>query len=87
MLDEDLAAKTLRRHRDRLWLLGGDLIRGRYDDVKLKKMPVDKAIAEIINEERGPLIWPRITEAEQNAFDASCRKFYKFLKSSRKPPR
>jgi hypothetical protein len=87
LLDEKLATKTLRRHRDHLWLLGGELIRRRYDDDKLKKMPADKAIAEIIEEEGGPLIWPRITEAEQNAFDATCRKFYKFLKSSRKPAR
>jgi len=87
MLDEDLATKTLHRHRDHLWLLGGELIRRRYDDAKLTKMSVDNAIAELIEEEGGPLIWPRITEAEQNAFDATCRKLYKFLKSSRKPAR
>ena len=84
MLDEDLATKTLRRHRDHLWLLGGELIRRRYDDAKLTKMSVDNAIAELIEEEGGPLIWPRITEAEQNAFDATCRKLHK---SSRKPAR
>jgi hypothetical protein len=72
----------LHRHRDHLWLLGGELIRRRYDDRKLKKMPVGKAIAELIEEQRGPLIWPRITEAEQNSFDATCRKLYKFLNST-----
>jgi hypothetical protein len=81
MLDEHLATKTLHRHRDQLWLLGGELIRRRYDDAKLKKMPVDKAIAEMIEEDGGPLIWPRLTEAEQNSFDATCRKLYKFLKA------
>src|SRR5450631_1776042 len=79
MLDEPLATKTLHRHRDHLWLLGGELIRRRYDDAKLKKMSVDKAIAEMIEEDGGPLIWPRLTEAEQNSFDATCRKLYKFL--------
>jgi hypothetical protein len=87
MLDEDLATNTLRRHRDHLWLLGGELIRRRYDDDKLKKMSVDKAIAELIEEEGGPLIWPSITEAEQNSFDATCRKLYKFLNSTSKPAR
>jgi len=87
MLDQDLATKTLRRHRDHLWLLGGELIRRRYDDDKLKKMSVDKAIAELIEEEGGPLIWPSITEAEQNSFDATCRKLYKFLNSTSKPAR
>jgi hypothetical protein len=87
MLDQDLATKTLRRHRDHLWLLGGELIRRRYDDDKLKKMSVDKAVAELIEEEGGPLIWPSITEAEQNSFDATCRKLYKFLNSTSKPAR
>lgn len=87
LLDEGLAAKTLHRHRDHLWLLGGELIRRRYDDAKLKKMSADKAIAELIEEEGGPLIWPRITEAEQNSFDATCRKLYKFLTSTSKPAR
>jgi hypothetical protein len=87
LLDEGLAAKTLHRHRDHLWLLGGELIRRRYDDAKLKKMPADKAVAELIEEEGGPLIWPRITEAEQKSFDATCRKLYKFLNSTSKPPR
>ena len=82
LLGEALATKTLHRHRDHLWLLGGELIRRRYDDRKLKKMPVGQAIAELIEEEGGPLIWPRITEAEQNSFDATCRKLYKFLNST-----
>ena len=85
MLDEHLAKKTLHRHRDHLWLLGGELIRRRYDDAKLKKMSVGKAIAEIIEEEGGPLIWPRLTEAEQNSFDSTCRKLYKFLNATPKP--
>ena len=85
LIGEGLATKTLHRHRDHLWLLGGELIRRRYDDDKLKKMPVGKAIAELIEEEGGPLIWPRITEAEQNSFDATCRKLYKYLNSTAKP--
>jgi len=87
LLGEALATKTLHRHRDHLWMLGGELIRRRYDDDKLKKMPVAKAIAELIEEEGGPLIWPRITEAQQNSFDATCRKLYKCLNSTAKPAR
>jgi hypothetical protein len=85
LLDEGLATKTLHRHRDHLWLLGGELIRQRYDDPKLKKMSVAKAIDELIEEEGGPLIYPRISDVEQNAFDATCRKLYKFLNSNPKP--
>ena len=84
LLAQDLALKTLHRHRDHLWMLGGELIRRRYEHNKLKKMTVGKAIAELIEEEGGPLIWPRITEAEQNSFDATCRKLHKFLNSTAK---
>ncbi len=87
LIEEGLATKALHRHRDHLWMLGGELIRRRYEDDKLKKMPVDKAIAALIEEEGGPLIWPRITEAEQNSFDATCRKLYKYLNSTPKPAR
>lgn len=87
LLGEGLATKTLHRHRDHLWMLGSELIqRGREDD-KLKKMPVGKAIDGLIEEEGGPLIWPRITEAEQNSFDATCRKLYRYLNSTAKPAR
>jgi hypothetical protein len=48
---------------------------------------VAQAIAELIEEEGGPLIFPRITEAEQNSFDATCRQLYKFLNSTPKPAR
>jgi hypothetical protein len=85
LLDAGLAIKTLHRHRDNLWLLGGELIRRRYDDDLLKKMPIDDAIAHLIEEDGGPLIWPRITEAQQNSFDATCRKLFTFLFSTAKP--
>jgi len=85
LLAKNLSLKTLRRDRDHLWLLGGEVIRRRYDDPKLKKMSAHKAIGLLIEEEGGPLIWPRITETEQNAFDATCRKLYKHLNSDQIP--
>ena len=87
LLETNLSTKTLHRHRDHLWLLGGELIRQRYDDPKLKKIPTHKAIGLLIEEEGGPLIWPRITETEQNAFDATCRKLYKYLNSDQRSGR
>jgi hypothetical protein len=35
LLDQGLARTTVRRHRDNLWSLGGELIRRRYDDEEL----------------------------------------------------
>ena len=79
LLTKKLAASTLRRHRDHLWMLGGEVIRRRQEDPNLCGLPVEKVTFALLEEEGGPLIWPRITEQEQDAFDASCRKFYRFL--------
>jgi len=60
-------------------MLGGEAIRRRHDDPELSKQPVETLIFNLIEEEGGPLIWPRITESEQNSFDTTCRKLYRFL--------
>ena len=79
LLQHGLAHKTLTRHRDHIWMLGGETIRRRHDDPDLAKRPVHNVLHDLIEEDGGPLIWPRITESEQNAFDATCRKLYRFL--------
>lgn len=81
LLRQGLADKTLARHRDHAWLLGGEIIRRRHDDPALCKQPVETLLFNLIEEEGGPLIWPRITESEQKSFDATCRKLYRFLGS------
>lgn len=79
LLAKKPAASTLRRHRDHLWMLGGEVIRRRQEDPHLCHQPVEKVTFALLEEDGGPLIWPRITEQEQDSFDASCRKFYRFL--------
>jgi hypothetical protein len=74
--------RTFNRHRDNLWLLGGEMIRRRYQDSDLKRLPIDKLIRQLIEADGGPLISPRISETEQNAIDATCRKLYRFLNHS-----
>lgn len=82
LVTQGLATKTLKRHRDNLWLLGGELIRRRHDDEDLKSLSVSELLTELVDEETGPLIWPRINEAEQDAFDVTCRKLHRFLSDS-----
>jgi len=82
LLDQGLAKATVRRHRDNLWELGGELIRRRYDDDELARHNVADAIAQLIEGDGGPLIWPRITQAEQDALDATCRKLDRFMRNS-----
>lgn len=73
---------TFNRDRSNLWLVGGELIRRRHDDLDLKRLPIDQLVQRLIEEDGGPLIWPRISESEQTAIDATCRKLYRFLNPS-----
>ena len=82
LLDQGLAKTTLRRHRDNLWTLGGELIRCRYDDDELARKNVKDALRQLIEGDGGPLMWPRITEPEQDSLDATCRKLNGFLRES-----
>lgn len=82
LLTTKLTPKTLRRHRDHMWMLGGEVIRRLNDDPSLRRKPVEKVTFDLLEEEGGPLIWPQITELQQNAFDASCRKLYRFLQAA-----
>lgn len=79
LLHQALADKTLTRHRDHLQMLGGEIIRRRQDDPDLAKQSARELLFNLVDEDGGPLIWPSITESAQNAFDATCRKLYRFL--------
>jgi hypothetical protein len=80
LLDQGLSKSTVSRHRDNLWLLGGEVIRRRHEDNELTRYHVADAIGQLVEDDGGPLIWPRITEAEQDSLDATCRKLDRFLR-------
>jgi hypothetical protein len=82
LLDQGLTKATFCRHRDNLWTLGGELIRCRYDDDELAKKHVNDALRQLTRDEGGPLMWPRISESEQDSLDATCRKLNRFLRAS-----
>jgi len=73
------ARNTLLRHRDHIWMLGGEMIRRRHEDPDLLTLPVATLLDKLIEEDGGPLIWPAISESAQDAFDATCRKLYQYL--------
>jgi len=79
LLDQGLARKTVSRHRDNLWVLGGELVRRRWEDDELARMDVTDALQQLIQGDGGPLMWPRISQAEQDSLDATCRNLRRFL--------
>lgn len=79
LCERGLATKTFKRHCDHLWMLGGEIIRRQHEDPSLQHHAINTLIFELGDDECGPLIWPRITEQQQDAFDATYRKLRQFL--------
>jgi hypothetical protein len=80
LLSSNLSAKTLRKHRDNLWLLGGEIISDLHESPRLRKRPMAQVVLAALDDEGGPLISHSASEEQQRCFDATCRKFHRFLK-------
>jgi hypothetical protein len=80
LLSSGLSRKTLRTHRDNLWLLGGELISDLHEAPRLRKQPMHQVVVAALDDEGGPLISHPASEDQQRSFDSTCRKFYRFLK-------
>ena len=79
MLTLDLTRATRNRHRDNLWLLGGEIIRDINETPKLRKRPADALIRKSIIGGQGPSIYHCTSDAEQRSIDSTCRKLHRFL--------
>ena len=73
----DLSPKTIQKHVDNMWALGGEFIRDLNDDPPLRKRPVEQRLLKMI-EYGGPLLYHG-GEDQQRSFDSTCRKFRRFL--------
>jgi hypothetical protein len=60
-----------------MWALGGEFIRDLNYDPSLRKKPVEQVLRKMI-EYGGPMLYHG-GEEEQRSFDATCRKFKRFL--------
>ena len=75
----DLSRKTIQKHVDNLWALGGEIIRYLHQDSSLRRKDIAQILDERINEEGGPLVYAHESEeALQRSLDSSCRKLYRF---------
>ena len=82
MLGRSLSRTTLRRHRDNIWVLGGEVIRRVQMDSGLRRRPVEQVVLDLIGDDGGPLLSHGESETEQRSFDATCRKLSCFLTGS-----
>lgn len=79
LLAQGYARKTLNRHRDHLWMLGGHLIEVRHENPDASTMDAHMLVLNQIDQYGGPLISRHLDEEAQSAFDATCKKLYRFL--------
>jgi hypothetical protein len=73
----NLSPKTIQKHVDNIWALGGEFIRDLHSDPSLRRHPVDQVLSKMI-EYGGPLLHHG-SEDQQSSFDSTCRKLRRFL--------
>ena len=79
----DLSPKTIQKHVDNLWALGGEIIRDLYEDPPLRRKNIEQILADRIDDEGGPLVYAMESEEnEQRSFDSTCKKLHRFLSQS-----
>lgn len=77
----DLAPKTIQKHVDNLWTLGGEIIRDLHEDPPLRKKSIEQILDDRIDDEGGPLVYAMESEESlQRSFDSTCRKLCLFLR-------
>jgi hypothetical protein len=76
----DLSPKTIQKHVDNLWALGGEIIRDLHEDPSLRRKNIEQILADRIDDEGGPLVYAMESEeAQQRSFDSTCKKLHRYL--------
>ena len=77
MKGNGLSIKTINKHIDNLWVLGGNIIKELNDYEENRELPALKMILNSIDSNEGTLIHD-FSEFQREEFDSTCRTFYKF---------
>ena len=75
----DLSPKTIQKHVDNLWALGGEIIRALNENPPMRRKNVKQILFDVIDDDGGPLIYGVSSEQQQRSFDSTCRKLHRFL--------
>ena len=81
LINQGLTKRTIKRHVDNLWALGGEIISDINWNESLRKQSAKVLVINTIDEEGGPLLRNPLDPDDQKPFDSTCRKLYKFLTS------
>jgi len=83
LVASDLSPKTIQRHVDNLWALGGEIIRDLNENPSLRRKSIEQILDDRIDDEGGPLVYAlESEELLQRSFDSTCRKLHRFFSQS-----
>ena len=82
LVTSGLSPKTVQKHVDNLWALGGEIIRDLHENPSLRRKTIEQLLDDRINDDGGPLLYGVDSEEQQRSFDSTCRKLYRFLSQS-----
>ena len=78
LASSSLSPKSIRRHVNNLWLLGGEIIRELNYTPSRRKVAAQRLLRDVVGADGGPLIHNG-SEEEQRSLDSTCRKLHRFL--------
>jgi hypothetical protein len=80
LVASDLSPKTIQKHVDNLWALGGEIIRDLNETPSLRRKSIAQILDNRIDDEGGPLVYALESEESlQRSLDSTCRRLYRFL--------
>lgn len=83
LVASDLSQKTIQKHVDNLWALGGEIIRDLHEDPSLRRKSMEQILDNRIDEDGGPLVYATESEEDQQrSLDSTCKKLYRFRNRS-----
>ena len=78
LIERQLSDKTIRKHVNNLWVLGGEIIRDLNDTPSLRNAPIDALVFDAV-EDGGLLPHGCDSEDALRSFESTCRMFRRFL--------
>lgn len=67
LASSSLSRKTIRKHVDNLWILGGEIIRDLNETPSLRRKDVEHILFDVLDDEGGPLIHNCNSEEQHEA--------------------
>ena len=77
----DLSARTIRRHLDNLWVIGGEIIREVNYQPKLCNKSPQNLLCDAVSDGDAPYVHDA-SESEQRSLDTTARKLHNYLVST-----